>query len=62
MASGNVTLCPVMAAAAVVPRIFSYMEGNNNTPISAIWKYDCIKHTNLKQITNTLQDAISAIG
>ena len=59
---GNITLCPVRAAAAIVYWIQSYLGANNDTPISAIWKYDRIKHIMSKQITNALQDAVSAIG
>jgi hypothetical protein len=62
MALGDITLCPVPAAAAIVRRIRSYLGANNDTPISAIWKYDRIKHIMSKQITNTLRDAVSAIG
>ena len=56
MASGDITLCPVRAAAA------SYPGANDDTPISAIWKYDCIKHITSKHISNALRDAVSAIG
>ena len=56
MASGDITLCPVRAAAA------SYPGANDDTPISAIWKYDRIKHITSKHISNALQDAVSAIG
>ena len=62
MASSNVTLCPVQAAAAIVRQIRSYPGANNNTPISAIWKYNRINHTTSKQITNALQGAVLAIG
>ena len=62
MASSDVTLCPVRAAAAIVCRIQSYSGANNNTPISAIWKYDRIDHITSKQITDALQDAVLAIG
>jgi len=62
MASGDITLCPVRAAAAIARRIRSYPGANNDTPISAIWKYDRIEHIMSKQITNALRDAVSAIG
>jgi len=62
MALGDITLCQVRAAAAIVRRIRSYPGANNDTPISAIWKYDRIKHIMSKQITNALQDAVSAFG
>ena len=62
MASGDITLCPVRAATAIVRRIRSYPGANNDTPISAIWKYDRIEHITSKQISNALRDAVSAIG
>ncbi len=62
MASGDITLCPVRAAAAIVHRIRSYLGANDDTPISAFWRYDSINHITSKQITNTLRDAVSAIG
>ena len=58
MASSNVTLCPVQAAAAIVRQIRSYPGANNNTPISAIWKYNRINRITSKQITNALQDTV----
>ncbi len=61
MSSGNVTLCPVRAAAATVCRIWSYPGANEDTQISAIWQYGCIEHITSKQIKNALRDAISAI-
>ncbi len=62
MASGDITLCPVRAAAAIVCRNQSYSGANNNTPISAFWRYNSIDHITSKQITNALRDAVSAIG
>lgn len=62
MASGDITLCPVRAAAAIVRWIRSYPGANDDTPISAIWKYDRIEHITSKQISNVLQDDVSAIG
>ena len=44
MTSGNISLCPVCAAAAIVQRIQLYPGVNNNTPISAIWIYERINH------------------
>jgi hypothetical protein len=62
MASGDITLCPVHAAATVVCRIRSYPGANDNTLISAIWRYNSIDNITSKQITNALRDAISTIG
>jgi hypothetical protein len=42
MASGDISLCPVRAAAAIVRRIRSYPGAKDNTPVSAFWKYDRI--------------------
>ena len=61
MALGDITLCPVRAAAAIVRPIRSYPGANDDTPISAIWKYDRIEHITSKQILNALRDAVSAI-
>ena len=62
MASGNVMLCPVCAAAAIVHRIQAYPGSTHDTPISAKWRCDCIDHIMSKQITNALQDIVSTIG
>jgi hypothetical protein len=62
MASGDITLCPLRAAAAIVRRIRSYPGANNDTPTSAFWRYDSIDHITSKQILNALKDAVSAIG
>jgi pantoate--beta-alanine ligase len=47
---GDITLCPIRAATAIVSRIHSYAGANDNTPISATWKYDCIEHINSNHI------------
>jgi hypothetical protein len=62
MSSGDVTLCPVRAAAAIICRIQSYPGANNDTPISAIWQYNRIDHITSKQIKNALWNAALAIG
>ncbi len=62
MASGNITLCLVCAAATIVRWIRSYPGANDDTPISAIWRYNSINNITSKQITNALRDAVSAIG
>ena len=62
MALGDITLCPVRAATAIVCRIRCYPGANNDTPIFAFWKYECIEYINSKQISNALRDAVSAIG
>ena len=61
MASHNVTLCPVQAAAAIVRRIKTYPGANQDTPISAVWRYNQIKHITSTQIRNVLWDAVKAI-
>jgi hypothetical protein len=50
MALGDITLCPVCASAAIVRQIRSYPGANDDTPISATWKYDRIEHIMSKQI------------
>jgi hypothetical protein len=62
MASVNVMLCPVRAAATIVHRIRAYPGSTHDTPISAIWRCDCIDHITSKQIANALRDAVLAIG
>jgi hypothetical protein len=62
MASGDITLCPVQAAATIVRQIRSYPGANNDTPISAFWRYNSINHITSKQIRNALRDTVSAIG
>jgi hypothetical protein len=62
MASGDVKLCPVQAAAAIICKIRSYPGTNNNNPIFTTGRYDRIKHITSKQIRNALRDAILAIG
>ena len=62
MASGDVMLCPVRAAAAIVRWIRAYLGSTHTTPISTIWRCDCIDHIRSKKIANTLQYAVSTIG
>jgi hypothetical protein len=62
MSSGDVTLCPVRAAATSVRRIWSYPGANDDIPISTIWQYNRIKHITFKQIKNVLRDAVLTIG
>ena len=41
-------LCPVRSWAAVVRRIRSYPGANDDTPVSAVWNNDRIKHITSK--------------
>jgi hypothetical protein len=62
LVSGDILLCPVRAAAAIIRRIQAYPGSTHDTPISAIWRCDCIDDLMSKQIANALQDAVLAIG
>ncbi len=62
MASGNIKLCPVCAAAAIVRRIRDYPGMTVDTPISAIMINDRITHVTSQDIINALRDAVVAIG
>jgi hypothetical protein len=61
-ASGDINMCPVRMAAAIVRRIRSYKKSNNNTPISAFWRFNQIDHVTSAQVTAAMKDAIVAIG
>ena len=62
MASGDPTLCPVKAAAAIVRRLRAYPGSNDDTPISTIWRRDRLEHITSKQIADALKDAVTSIG
>jgi hypothetical protein len=44
MLSGDVNMRPVRMGAAIVRRIRSYKGTNDDTPISAFWKFNRINH------------------
>jgi hypothetical protein len=62
MASGNIKLCPVCAAAVIVRRIRDYPGTTVDTPISAIMINNRITHVTSQDVINALQDAVVAIG
>jgi hypothetical protein len=62
MASGNIKLCPVCAAAAIIRRIRDYLGMTVDTPISAIMINNRIAHVTSQDVINALQDAVVAIG
>jgi hypothetical protein len=61
MVSGDITLCPVCAGVAIVWRLRSYTGATDDTPISALWKYNWTHHIRSTQITNALRDAVVLI-
>jgi len=61
-ASGAVSMCPVQMAAAIVRRIRSYKGSDDNTPISAFWRFNRIDHVTSAQVIAAMKDAITAIG
>ncbi|KAL3811131.1 hypothetical protein ACHAXA_005942 [Cyclostephanos tholiformis] len=61
-ASGAVSMCPVRMATAIVRRIRSYKGLDNNTPISAFWRFNRIDHDTSAQVIAAMKDAITAIG
>ncbi len=62
MASGDIKLCPVRAAAAIVRRIRDYPGTTVGTPISAIMINGRITYVTSQDIINALRDAVVAIG
>jgi hypothetical protein len=49
-ASGAISMCPVQMAAAIVRRIRSYEGSDDNTPISAFWRFNRIDHVTSAQV------------
>ncbi len=62
MALGDIMLCLVRAAAAIIRRIRDYPGTTVDTPISAIMINDRITHVMSQDIINALQDVVVAIG
>ncbi len=56
------TLCPVKQWAALVTRISSYPETTDNTPVSAVWRYNTITHVTANDVTALLRDAVKGHG
>eukprot|EP00984_Skeletonema_dohrnii_P016767 scaffold7500_cov75-Skeletonema_dohrnii-CCMP3373.AAC.3 len=55
-------LCPVRQWAAVVRRIRSYPGSNDDTRVSAIWRFVRMEHITSKEMISALEDAVAAIG
>ncbi len=62
MASGDVNMCPLRMAAAIVHHIQSYDTTDNNTPISAFLQFGHINHVTSKQVIAAMRDGVQAIG
>jgi hypothetical protein len=62
MASGDETLCPVRAAAAVVKRIRKNQGTSDNTPVSTFFNHGIIDQVTSDHMINALRDAVGAIG
>ncbi len=62
MASEDVLLCPVRAAAAIVRRIKNYPGCLINSPISTVLNGGIIEHVTSQHMIDALRDAASAVG
>ena len=62
MASGDGTLCPVRAAAAIVKRVKKYPGSSQQTPISTVLNHGIIKHITSDHIIDALRNVVGAIG
>ncbi len=62
MASKDILLCRVRAAAAIVQRIKNYPSCSINSPISTILNGGIIEHATSQHVINALRDTASAIG
>ena len=62
MASGDRTLCPVWAAAAIVKRVKKYPGSSQQTPISTVLNHGIIKHITSDHIIDALRNVVGAIG
>jgi hypothetical protein len=61
MASGDTTLCPVRALAAIVKRTKKYPGSTPNSPISTSSNNGIIEQVTSTYMINTLRDAVAAI-
>ncbi len=62
MASGDGTLCPVRATAAIVKRDKKYPSTSKNSPVSTVSNITITEQVTSNQVINSLQDAADAIG
>ena len=53
---------PVRSWAVVVKRIRSYPGTDDNTPVSAVWRNNRIKHITSKEIIDAINTSAEAIG
>ena len=60
--TGDHIMCPVIAAAELVRRIWSYPNSNDDTPVSAVLKGSRVGHVTSKQVCTAIQVAVIAIG
>jgi len=59
--TGDLVMCPVIAAAELVRRIRSYPNSNDETPISSVLLGSKIKQVTSKQVSTALQVAVIAM-
>lgn len=62
LASEDELLCPCKTWAKIVRRIRRYPGATDNTPVSAVWRYDRIEHITSKEMVKALQAAVVSIG
>ena len=62
IALGDIKLCPIYAAAAIVRQIRGYPSMTADTPVSAIMINNRITHITSQIVIDALQDAVIAIG
>ena len=61
MALLDILLCPIRQWAAIVKRIRGYPGASDDTPVSAVWRHDRIKHFTSKDIVSALRAAVVSI-
>ena len=61
-ATGDMTMCPVKMAAALVRQVQSYPGTDDNTPICTVWSRSVTTTVTSRQVINALKDAVSSIG
>ena len=60
--SGDTTICPARAWAAIVRRIWSYPGATQDTKVSAVWRNDRIEYVKSAEMINALRAAVVAVG
>jgi hypothetical protein len=61
IALGDVKLCPVRAAAAIVKQIQSYPGSLDDLPVLSVMINDCVTHVTSQNVTDALRNAVVAI-